>query len=151
MSYYHTPDDRAAFAERLKTLIKEKRMSPYRLALNLGVSQTIVGHWVKAENFPSPDNLAKLANYLETTVEYLENGEENTQSASEISQDVGRPLTFAPLAVRASEEEPGVVGPPNGDDRRRAEIRPLSLAEAKQGLAATFGVSVDAIEITIRG
>jgi hypothetical protein len=31
-----------------------------------------------------------------------------------------------------SEEEPDVVGPPNVDDRRRAEIRPLSLAEAKQ-------------------
>jgi hypothetical protein len=31
------------------------------------------------------------------------------------------------------------------------DVRPLSLAEAKQGLAAHFGVSVNSIEITIRG
>jgi hypothetical protein len=29
--------------------------------------------------------------------------------------------------------------------------RPLTIAEAKAGLAETFGVSPDAIEITIRG
>jgi len=28
---------------------------------------------------------------------------------------------------------------------------PLTIEQAKRGLAATFGVSVDAIEITIRG
>lgn len=32
-----------------------------------------------------------------------------------------------------------------------ADVRSLTIAEAKQGLAKTFGVSPDAIEITIRG
>jgi len=32
-----------------------------------------------------------------------------------------------------------------------ARIRPLSMTDAKKGLAVTFGVSPDAIEITIRG
>jgi hypothetical protein len=31
------------------------------------------------------------------------------------------------------------------------DVQKLSIAEAKAGLAATFGVSVDAVEITIRG
>jgi hypothetical protein len=31
------------------------------------------------------------------------------------------------------------------------DVRPLSIADAKQGLAAHFGVGTDAIEITIRG
>ena len=31
------------------------------------------------------------------------------------------------------------------------DVRKLTIGEAKAGLAATFGVSVDAVEITIRG
>ncbi len=36
------------------------------------------------------------------------------------------------------------------DHSWEAEVRPLSLAQVKQGLAATLGVRVDAIEITIK-
>jgi hypothetical protein len=39
---------------------------------------------------------------------------------------------------------------PNAADRSSAK-RPLTIEQAKRGLAATFGVNVDAIEITIRG
>ena len=50
---------------------------------------------------------------------------------------------------------PGVTDKADpGHVKKRAEadgMRPLSMADAKKGLALTFGVAQDAIEITIRG
>ncbi len=84
-----TSAERSAFAERLKMLMHEKPINPYRLSLNLGVSRTIVNHWLKAENFPSPQNLEKLAKYFGTTANFLENGGHDT---TEISQEVRSPM-----------------------------------------------------------
>ena len=39
----------------------------------------------------------------------------------------------------------------DGIDRQAQEAPKLTIADAKAGLAAYFGVSVDAVEITIRG
>jgi len=39
----------------------------------------------------------------------------------------------------------------DGVDRDASDVTKLSIAEAKAGLAANFGVSTDAVEITIRG
>jgi transcriptional regulator with XRE-family HTH domain len=93
MAHHHTPDDRSAFAERLQTLLRQKQMSPYKLGLKTGASQTCVGHWVKAETFPSPAYLTKVASVLETTLEFLEKGEANTPAAASASSRVlGRPI-----------------------------------------------------------
>jgi hypothetical protein len=39
----------------------------------------------------------------------------------------------------------------DGIERDASDVAKLTIAEAKAGLAATFEVSVDAVEITIRG
>jgi hypothetical protein len=52
-------------------------------------------------------------------------------------------LDFQPI------EKQTAIGSLNTDVR--GAIRPISMLEAKRGLAATLGVSVDTIEITIRG
>lgn len=44
-----------------------------------------------------------------------------------------------------------IVAAPNEEPPRPSAVRGLTMLEAKKGLAATFGVSPDAIEITIRG
>ena len=48
---------------------------------------------------------------------------------------------------------PALATQPAGEnsDTRRTEVRPLTMAEAKKGLALTFNVPPEAIEITIRG
>lgn len=53
-------------------------------------------------------------------------------------------LSFEPMPPTETPEVPAVL-PPGGGVKR------LTIAEAKEGLAATFGVDPDAIEITIRG
>jgi hypothetical protein len=53
-------------------------------------------------------------------------------------------LTFQPMPYRSPE-----AGEPEAeaDDR----VKPMTIVEAKQGLAASFGVSPEAVEIVIRG
>ncbi len=58
----------------------------------------------------------------------------------EVGIDVSE-LKFEPMPRPASEPTRNVSG----------EARTLTIAEAKRGLAKTFGVSEDAIEITVRG
>ena len=52
------------------------------------------------------------------------------------------------LAVPAHVPEEPRTQPPQGQP---VGVHALSIAEAKRGLAEAFGVSVDAVEITIRG
>ncbi len=58
-------------------------------------------------------------------------------------------LDFAPIENSGIGSERGPA-PPRSNDAA-PEVRPLSLADAKRGLAATFGVRPESIEITIRG
>lgn len=59
----------------------------------------------------------------------------------DIPADVLGSMAQAPLTPSADGDAIAKVG----------EVKALSLAEAKAGLAVTFGVDIDRIEITIRG
>lgn len=59
-------------------------------------------------------------------------------------------LDFAPIDNASLSSEANVTQPAASAEMK-SKVCPLSLAEAKQGLTATFGVSPEAIEITIRG
>jgi transcriptional regulator with XRE-family HTH domain len=60
----------------------------------------------------------------------------------EIPDDILGSLVQAPLTP--STDEDAIIA-------KAGEVKALSLAEAKAGLALTFGVDIDRIEITIRG
>lgn len=58
-----------------------------------------------------------------------------------------RKLNFQPMPQQEPATQPALAtrsSVPGG-------VKPLTLAEARQGLAATFGVKPEAVEITIRG
>jgi hypothetical protein len=59
-------------------------------------------------------------------------------------------LDFTPIENLGIDSE-GRPEPPYQSNDGAPEVRPLSLADAKRGLAATFGVRPEAIDITIRG
>jgi hypothetical protein len=64
-------------------------------------------------------------------------------SLADLGIDLGR-LSFQPLHAPVDLTAKPTVAPPQAG-------RGLTIGEAKRGLALTFGVSEDAIEITIRG
>ena len=64
------------FSERLKNMLKEKQMTKYRLTELTGYSYYIVNAWLSGRVSPYLDNLIKLAEVFNCTVEYLIFGEE---------------------------------------------------------------------------
>ena len=57
--------------ERLKALRKERGYSQKSLSQQLGVSQQAVGKWETGRSSPDPTTLAKLAEILDTSADYL--------------------------------------------------------------------------------
>ena len=59
------------FAERLKELRKECKMSQAQLATKLGVNQRTISNWEKEIRQPDYDMLLKIATVLDVSTDYL--------------------------------------------------------------------------------
>ena len=59
------------FSERLKTLRKEKKLTQKELAEQIGIKQNSYSDWETGKNEPSLENLIKLADLLEVSIDWL--------------------------------------------------------------------------------
>ena len=59
------------FSERLKTLRKEARLTQVDVAEKLGISQPAYASWERGVKKPTQDNLVKIAQVLNVSVDYL--------------------------------------------------------------------------------
>lgn len=59
---------------RLQELIKEKGMTQKELALKAGVTEAAMSHYIKGDRMPRASVLAKIADALGTSSDYLMNG-----------------------------------------------------------------------------
>ena len=66
----------ATFGERLSELLKEKSMQQQALAQKAGVTEAAVSHYVKGDRVPRASVMARIAEALGTTSDYLMNGAE---------------------------------------------------------------------------
>ncbi len=58
-------------AQRIKDLMKSEKLTQMRLARALGVGQSSVSDWINAKSEPSIENLWKLADFFDVSVDYL--------------------------------------------------------------------------------
>lgn len=63
------------FATNLKYLRDKRKLSNYRLAMDLGCSQSTVKNWISGDNTPHPKMQKTIADYFGITVDAL-NGDE---------------------------------------------------------------------------
>lgn len=63
-----------SFNERLSALLNEKRISQKELSVNAGVTEAAISHYIKGDRIPRASVLAKIAETLGTTSDYLMNG-----------------------------------------------------------------------------
>lgn len=63
------------FATNLKYLRDERKLSNYRLAMDLGCSQSTIKNWISGDNTPHPKMQKTIADYFGITVDAL-NGDE---------------------------------------------------------------------------
>lgn len=67
------------FSERLKELRKQARLTQVELAGKLGIVQSSYADWERGKKKPTQDNLVKIAQVLNVSVDYLVgNSEEKT-------------------------------------------------------------------------
>ena len=59
------------FLERLNMLMEEKQITKYRLAKDIEAPESLVGYWLRDERQPAKDNLIKLADYFDVSLDYL--------------------------------------------------------------------------------
>lgn len=71
--------------DRIKALAKEKNVSISCIEQSVGLGNGIIGKWKKQS--PSCDRIKLVADYLNTSIDYLVYGEEKSSPASELSAD----------------------------------------------------------------
>ena len=59
------------FGERLRTLLKERKITQAKLIEDLPVSSAVPYKWLSGINEPSIESLIRLAEYFECSVDYL--------------------------------------------------------------------------------
>lgn len=58
-------------AQRIKDLMKSEKLTQMQLARALGIGQSSVSDWINAKSEPSIENLWKLADTFDVSVDYL--------------------------------------------------------------------------------
>lgn len=61
----------ASFAERLKTLREEKKVTQRVIAAYLVLTDTAYGFYEQGKNYPNMDTLIKIADYFGVSLDYL--------------------------------------------------------------------------------
>jgi bacteriophage CI repressor helix-turn-helix domain len=74
-----------AFAERLKELRKQAHLTQVELAKQLGIGQSSYADWERGKKKPTQENLVKIAQVLNVSIDYLVgNSEEKTDELDNI-------------------------------------------------------------------
>ena len=67
------------FAERLKTLRKQVKLTQAQIAEKLDISQQAYASWERGVKKPTQENLVKIAQVLDVTVDYLVGNSDSTE------------------------------------------------------------------------
>ncbi len=94
------------FGDRLAELLKSKGITQKKLAEKAGVTEAAMSHYIKGDRVPRTAVLARIAENLETTSEYLMNG--TTDGAEDVGQVVR--LIARNAAYMSKEDKMKIIG-----------------------------------------
>ena len=57
--------------DRLKELLQENNITPYKLSLDLLVSKSVVHYWLTGKTTPTADYIIKLCEYFNISADFL--------------------------------------------------------------------------------
>jgi transcriptional regulator with XRE-family HTH domain len=57
--------------ERFRQLMEERGITSYRVSKDTGVSEASLSEWKRGNSTPKVENLKKIANYFNVTLDYL--------------------------------------------------------------------------------
>jgi transcriptional regulator with XRE-family HTH domain len=111
--------------ERLEKLLKERGITPYRLAKDLGLSQSSLSEWKRGNSIPKYERLVRIARYFGVPVGYL-TGREEDDNASGTNTALLEQLM---MLVKEKARRPGV-------ERRAGQTKPCLIQFPVNGEAA---------------
>lgn len=59
------------FPDRLNALLDERNVNAAKLSKEAEITERLIGYWRKGEKQPTMDNLIKLADYFNVSIDYL--------------------------------------------------------------------------------
>ena len=59
------------FKAKFEQILQSRQLTPYRVAKDLGMSQGLMNEYKNGVKLPSIQNLVKIADYLDCSVDYL--------------------------------------------------------------------------------
>ncbi len=62
--------------ERFYDILSEKEITPYKISQQTGIATSTLSDWKNGKSMPKQDKMQKIAEILDTTVEYLTTGKE---------------------------------------------------------------------------
>lgn len=68
------------FTDIFVSFIQSKEITPYRIAKETGISQGLMNEYKSGKKLPTLQNLTKIADYLDISVDYLLGRTDNPQS-----------------------------------------------------------------------
>lgn len=71
-------------ADKLKELLEEKSVTPYRVAKEIGVSQTTIKNWVTGYTAPKERHIKAIADYFGITTDELLGKEKQPTTLGEL-------------------------------------------------------------------
>lgn len=94
--------------EKIENLLKEKKISRNKLSKDIGISNATFYNWQKRGSVPKGDILQKIAQYLDTTTDYLLGDEDNSRletppakkSKDEATKKVGMQISSMTICER---------------------------------------------------
>lgn len=60
-----------SFSQKLSHFMEIKKISAYKMSKETGISDRLIGYWRKGEMSPNAENLMIIADYFNTSVDYL--------------------------------------------------------------------------------
>lgn len=60
-----------SFAQKLCYFMDSSKVSAYKMSKDTGISDRLIGYWRKGEKMPGAENLIIIANYFNTSIDYL--------------------------------------------------------------------------------
>ena len=59
------------FKDVFVKLLQERNVSSYKITKDIGINNGLISTWRNGKNTPSAENLVKLADYFDVSVDYL--------------------------------------------------------------------------------
>ncbi|MCL2054132.1 MAG: helix-turn-helix domain-containing protein [Oscillospiraceae bacterium] len=67
------------FSQIFSELLEVRNITAYKISKDTGISDSVIGYWKKGERTPTAENLIKLSNYFDVSVDYLLGVTENPE------------------------------------------------------------------------